>query len=268
MTGKGGPRLRHVAMLLLGAVLFGTVGLAVGSWYGGRGTVPLSPDRAQGVATELLPETGRTGSSFVPGYRYGVFLAADDFGSAHAEFHYGDRADCALSDQLRHNAASSGWQGLGRVPGVPCDGWRAEREGLTITLKHQANGSVLSVAPAALDGFLTITLAGVLFGAATGAALFWLVARRPAPVPRLIGMLVTVALLPGVALTWRDLAADMLAEPVWPVWLSIAPRLAPLWLVLLVVGPIVLAKPRTLTAHAGAARAAALETSPRARRVG
>ncbi|MEV4661767.1 hypothetical protein AB0J85_07430 [Micromonospora echinofusca] len=266
-----GPRLRHAAMLLLGAVLLGTVGLAVGSWYGGRGTVPLSPDRAQSVATELLPETGRASSSFVSGYlygRYGVFLAADEFGSARAEFRYGDRADCALSDHFRHNAASSGWQGLGRVPGVPCDGWRAEREGLTITLRHQANGSVLSVAPAAPDGFLATTLAGVLFGAATGAALFWLVARRPAPVPRLIGTLVTVALLPGVALTWRDLAADMLAEPVWPIWRSITPRLAPLWLVLLVVGPFVLARPQTLTAHARDARVAALETSPGTGRVG
>lgn len=73
-------------MLLLGAVLLGTVGLAVGSWYGGRGTVPLSPDRAQSVAKELLPETERTGSSFVSGHRYGAFLAADDLGSARAEF--------------------------------------------------------------------------------------------------------------------------------------------------------------------------------------
>ncbi|MEV0878864.1 hypothetical protein AB0I85_13655 [Micromonospora echinofusca] len=86
--------------------------------------------------------------------------------------------------------------------------------------------------------------------------------------PRLIGTLVTVALLPGVALTWRDLAADMLVEPVWPIWRSITPRLVPLWLVLLVVGPIVLARPQTLTAHVRDAGVAALETSPGTGRVG
>ncbi|MDH6464884.1 hypothetical protein M2302_005085 [Micromonospora sp. A200] len=264
-----GPQLRRVAMVLLGAVLLGTVGLSVGSWYGGRGTLPLStPDRAQGVAAELLPGAEPAGSTYVRGYRYGVFLAPDDFGSSRAEFWYGSRADCGLSDQLRRNAAAQGWQGLRRVPGDPCDGWQAEREGLTVTLTHRTSGSALSVAPAAPGGFLAATVIGTFLGAAAGAALFWLAARRRPPVPRLVGTLVTVALLPGVALTWADLFTDGLAEPVWPIWRSLAPLLVPLSFVLLLVGLIVLARRQRSTAPVTDARAGAQGASPSASRGG
>ncbi|MEU9826537.1 hypothetical protein [Micromonospora chersina] len=229
-------RLRQVAMLLLGAVLLGTVGLSAGSWYGGRGTVPLSFDRPQEVAAELLPGIEPVGAVFsVHGYRYGVFLAPDDFGSAHAEFHYGYRPDCTLSEQLRRNAVSRGWQDLHRVPGEACDGWRAEADGLLVTLTHRATGSTLRIAPAAPDRFLAVTLVGALLGAAAGAALFWLVARRRPPVRRLVRTLVVVALLPGTVLTWSDLLTDGFAEPVWPIWRSLAGLLLPLPLVLLLV---------------------------------
>ncbi|MFI6266118.1 hypothetical protein [Micromonospora sp. NPDC051006] len=256
-------------MLLLGAVLLGTAGLSIGSWYGGRGTVPLSSDRAQDVAAELLPGAEPTGSNMlVRAFRYGVFLATDDFGSAHADFHYGDRADCALSDQLRHNAASRGWQNLHRVPGDPCDGWRAEADGLMVTLTHRATGSTLNVTPAAPDGFLASTLLGTLLGAAAGAALFWLVARQRPPVPWLVRTLVMVALLPGAALTWADLITDGLAEPVWPIWRSLAPLLVPLWLVLLLAGLIVLVRRSNPTGPAAEATTAVPGTSPSASRRG
>ncbi|WP_406068500.1 hypothetical protein [Micromonospora sp. NBC_01638] len=263
-----GHRLRHVAMLLLGAVLLGTAGLGVGSWYGGRGTMPLSPDRPESVAEELLPEAEPTGSVIVRGYRYGVFLATDDFGGSHLDFQYGKGADCTLSEQLRRTAATRGWQELRRVPGAPCDGWRAERDGLTVTLTHRAYGSRLSIAPAAPDGFLAATVTGTLLSAAAGAALFWLLARRRPPVPRLVGTLVTVALLPGVALTWTDLAANRLTEPVWPIWQSLAPLLVPLWLVLLLVGLIVLARRQNPTIPATDARPTARGSSPNASRGG
>ncbi|WBB65209.1 hypothetical protein [Micromonospora sp. WMMD812] len=254
-------------MLLLGAVLLGTAGLSIGSWYGGRGTVPLSSDRAQEVAAELLPGAEPTGSTMLHrAFRYGVFLATDDFGSAHANFHYGDgygvRADCALSDQLRRNAESRGWQDLHRVPGDPCDGWRAEADGLMVTLTHRATGSTLNVMPAAPDRFLTSTLTGTLLGAAAGTALFWLVARRRPPVPRLVRTLVTVALLPGAALTWADLFTYRFAEPVWPIWRSLGPLLVPLWLVLLLAGLIVLARRQKPNGLATETTAAVNGTSP------
>ncbi|WP_328421771.1 hypothetical protein OG470_06585 [Micromonospora sp. NBC_00389] len=257
-------RLRRVAMVLLGAVLLGTVGLSVGSWYGGRGAAPLSIEQAQTMVAELHPGTESTSSMFAASYRAGIFLAEDDFGSTHGEVHYDPSADCALSDQLRRNAASLGWQDLRRVPGTPCDGLRAERDGVAITLTHRATGPMLRIAPAAPDGFLAATLTGTLLGAAAGAALFWLVARLRPPVPRLVGTLMTVSLLPGVALTWPDLFTDGLAEPVWPVWQAFAPLLVPLWLVLLLVVVIVYARRRNPSAPAVDARAAAPETSPTA----
>ncbi|WP_199729262.1 hypothetical protein [Micromonospora sp. M71_S20] len=232
-----GHRLRRVAMLLLGAVLLGTVGLSVGSWYGGRGVTPPSYDRARSVAAELLPDAVPYDSDrVVHGSRWGVNFAADDLGSGQVDFWYDSRADCALSEQLRRNAATQGWQGLRRKPSYPCDDWRAERDGLTVTLAHSASGSRLTVAPAVPDKFLAVTITGTLLGAAAGTALFWLLARRRPPVPLLVGTLVTVGLLPGVGLTWRVLDMNRLAEPVWPIWPALAPLLAPLWLVLLPVG--------------------------------
>ncbi|MDO3702043.1 hypothetical protein Q3W71_10180 [Micromonospora sp. C28SCA-DRY-2] len=252
-------------MLLLGAVLLGTAGLSIGSWYGGRGTVPLSPDRARAVAAELLPEAEPNANTMVVRtYRYGVFLAADDLGSARADFHYRGRANCALSDQLRRNAASLGWQDLHRVPGDPCDGWRAEANGVMVTLTHRATWSTLSVVPAAPDRFLASALIGTLLGAAAGAALFWVVARRRPPVPWLVRTLVTVALLPGAALTWADLFPDGLAEPVWPAWWSLVPLLVPLWLALLLTGLFVLTRRPSPTGPATEATAAVHGTSPRA----
>lgn len=248
-------------MLLLGALLLGAAGLSAGSWYGGRGAVSLSDDRARKVAAELLPETEPVGGVFVRGYRYGVFLAADDFGSAHAEFHYGYRPDCTLSDQLRRNAASRGWVDLHRVPGEPCDGWRAEADGLLVTLTHRATGSVLRVAPAAPDRLLAVTLVGGLVGAAGGAALFWLVTWRRPPVPRLVRVLAVVALLPGAVLTWSDLLTDGLAEPVWPIWRSLAPLGVPLTLVLLLAAWIVLTRRQNPTGPATEAAAAVPGTS-------
>lgn len=258
-----GRSLRRVAMLLLGAVLLGTVGLAVGSWYGGRGTAPLSPDQSRRLAAELLPGAGPTGGLRVHNYRYGVFLAADDFGARREEFWYGHAADCALSDQLRRNAASGGWQSLRRVSGDPCDGWRAEKDRLTATLTHRASGSTLRIAPTAPDGFLAATVTGTLLGAAAGATLFWLVARQRPPVRRLIGTVVAVALLPGVALTWADLATDGLAEPVWPIWRSLAPLLVAPCLVLLLAAVIVLTRRPNPTGPATDATAAGREPASR-----
>jgi hypothetical protein len=260
-------RLQQVAVLLVGVVLLGTVGLAVGSWYGGRGAAPLSSDRAQGVATELLPEAKPPSSAFVRGYRYGIFLATDDFGSAHGEFHYDSGADCALSDELRRNAASRGWQGLRRVPGDLCDGWRAEADGLMLTFTQRGAWFVLRVAPAAPDGFLAATVLATLLGAATGAALFWMVVRRP-PVSRLVVTLVTVPLLPGAYLTLQDLFLDGLAEPVWPIWRSLAPVLVPLWLVLLLVGLIVLARRQDPSGIAPEVAATVREAGPTVSRGG
>ena len=242
-----GHRLRRVAMLLLGAMLLGTVGLSVGSWYGGRGVTPPSYDQARSVAAELLPDAVPYDSDrVVHGSRWDVEFAADDLGSGKVDFWYHDRADCALSEQLRRNAATHGWQGLRRVPSNPCDDWRAERDGLTVTLHNSASGSKLTVAPATPTRFFAATITGTLLGAATGAVLFWLLARRRPPVPLLVGTLVTVGLLPGVAFTWAA-AAKGFSEPVWPVWPALAPLLVPLWLVLLPVGAYALLWPRNRT---------------------
>ncbi|MGN9813152.1 hypothetical protein ACTMSW_27825 [Micromonospora sp. BQ11] len=243
-----GRRMPFVAMLVLGGVLLGTVGLSVGSWWGGRGSTPLEPERARVVAAELLPTVEPTGSSTnVRAARYGVLLATDDFGSGRIEFQYGERADCGLSDQLRRNATAQGWQGLRRVSAGPCDGWRAEKRGLTAMLTHRSTGSTLGLASAAPDGFLAATVTGTLIGAATGATLFGLLARRRPPVPLLAGTLATVGLLPGVVPTWWDLSTTGLAEPVWPIWPALAPLLVPLWLVFLLVGWIVASKRTTRT---------------------
>ncbi|MGC4863983.1 hypothetical protein ACLQ3B_00920 [Micromonospora sp. DT53] len=61
-------RLRQVALVLLGAALFGTVGLSLGSWYAGRGTTPVRFDQARRMAAELLPgsEPVATGEGVVP----------------------------------------------------------------------------------------------------------------------------------------------------------------------------------------------------------
>ncbi|WP_406080573.1 hypothetical protein [Micromonospora sp. NBC_00858] len=240
-------RLRRVSMLLLGAVLLGTVGLSVGSWYGGRGVTPPTYDQARKVAAEVLPdEVPYDSNQVVNGSRFDVNFAADDFGSGQVDFWYHDRADCALSEQLRRSTAKQGWQGLRRVPGYLCDGWRAERDGLTVTLNHSASGSTLTVAPAVPNGFLAVTVAGALLGAAAGATLFWLVARQRPPVPLLVGTLVTVGLLPGVAVTWM-MTTKLLTEPVWPVWPALAPLLVPLWLVLLAVAVYVRPRRQTQT---------------------
>ncbi|MEU7971392.1 hypothetical protein AB0B48_05070 [Micromonospora sp. NPDC049089] len=241
-------RLRRVAMVLLGAVLLGTVGLSLGSWYGGRGVTPPTDDQAQTVAAQLLPgavpvDSGR----IVHGYRWGVHLAADDLGSGRASFWYDDGDDCGLSEQLRRNAGRQGWQGLRRVPGYLCDGWRAERDGLTFTLDYSASGAELTIAPAAPGTFLASTVAGTLIGAAAGAALFEWVGRRRRPVPLLVCTLVTVGLLPGAALTWTALGPGIVTEPVWPVWPALAPVLVPLWLVLLLVGVYAFPKRETGT---------------------
>ncbi|SCE95580.1 hypothetical protein [Micromonospora chokoriensis] len=222
-------RLRGVATVLLGAVLLGTAGLALGSWYGGRGAVPLSFDSATDIAAELLPQAELAGYRFERGFGYGVFLAPDDFGSSRATFQYGTpRADCALSDQLRRNAVSKGWPTPHPVPGGPCDGWRTEEDGLDITLSHRDTVSTLTIAPAAPDGFLATTVIGALLGATAGAVVFRWVARRRPPVPRVTRALLTVALLPGTLLTWQGLASDGLADPVWPLWRALAPLLWPL----------------------------------------
>ncbi|RLK25289.1 hypothetical protein DER29_3281 [Micromonospora sp. M71_S20] len=85
---------------------------------------------------------------------------------------------------------------------------------------------------------------------------------------RLVRTLVTVAMLPGAALTWADLFTDGLAEPVWPIWRALAPLLVPLWLVLLLAGLIVLAGRRRPTGPADEATTAVPETSPSAGRGG
>ncbi|MCG5464130.1 hypothetical protein MED01_002293 [Micromonospora sp. MED01] len=243
-----GHRLRRVAMLLLGAVLLGTVGLSLGSWYGGRGVTPPSDDQAQSLAAHLLPGAVPGDSSLVEhGYRWGVSLAADDLGSGHTSFWYHDGDDCGLAEKLRRSAVTQGWQGLRRVPGYLCDGWRAERDGLTVTLDYSASGAELTIAPAAPGKFLPSTVAGTLAGAAAGAALFGWVARRRRPVRLLVCTLVTAGLLPGVALTWTALGPGIVTEPVWPVWPALAALLVPLWLVLLLVGVYAFPKRETET---------------------
>ena len=255
-----GRRPGYVAMALLGALLFGTAGLALGSWYGGRGTEPLSAEAIRSAPGELLPGVEPSGATTVQGYRYGGWPAADDVGGSRIEFQYGDGADCALSEQMRRAAETRGWREIRRVPGASCDGWRAELDGMTVTLTHPAHGSRLSITQSAPAGFRAATSTGTLLGAVAGAVLFRVVARSRRPVPLLVGTLVTVALFPGAALTWTDLAANRLAEPVWPVWRGLAPVLVPLWLVLLLIGVIVLAKRRdpavsvtdpVATGHAG-----------------
>ncbi|MEH0928418.1 hypothetical protein [Micromonospora sp. CPCC 205558] len=230
-------RLRQVAMVLLGAALFGTVGLSLGSWYAGRGTAPFSVDQAQGMAAELLPGTESVGSDLGHHYRYGV-MVPDDFGSAYARFHYSDTATCGHSELVQRNANALGWQGSHRVTGTPCDGWRAERDGLTATLTQVDGMAILSFTPAVPDGYVAVTLAATALGAAAGAALFWLVGRQRPPVPRLVGTLVTIVLLPGVVYTWLGLMAYGWSEPTWPVWRGLAPVLVPLALVLLCAGLI------------------------------
>lgn len=224
-------------MVLLGAALFGTAGLSLGSWYAGRGTAPVNFDRVQSMAAELLPGTESVGSSVGLNHVYGA-LGPDDFGSAYAEYLYVDATDCAHSELVRRNAAALGWQGNHRVTGTPCDGWRAERDGLTATLTQVDRMAVLRFVPAAPDGYVTVILIATVLGGAAGAALFWLAGRRRPPVPRLVGTLVTIVLLPGVVLTWQGLLANGLAEPTWPVWPALAPVLVPLALVLLLAGLI------------------------------
>jgi hypothetical protein len=193
------------------------------------------------VASELLPGVKEVSTDYANGYRYGMFLNADDFGSGYAGFHYGESPDCALSDQLRRNAAAQGWQDLRRMPGAPCDGWRAERDGFTATLTHRPHRSSLLVRQAAPGRFGAITLGCALLGAAAGAALFRLLTMRRVPASRLVGVLVTVALLPGAVLTWADLAVYRLTEPVWPLWRWLTPVVAPLLFVILLTGLIVIA---------------------------
>ncbi|WP_410815538.1 hypothetical protein [Micromonospora sp. 050-3] len=230
-------RLRQVAMVLLGAALFGTAGLSLGSWYAGRGTAPVNSDQAQTMAAELLPGTEPFGSSAGNNYLYGV-LAPDDFGSPFTEFHYDEAAGCTHSESVRRNATALGWQGSHRVTGTPCDGWRAERDGLTATFTQMDRGAVLRFAPAAPDGYVTVTLIAAVLGAAAGAALFWLAGRQRPPVPRLVGTLVTIVLLPGVVPTWQGLMTNGLTEPAWLLWAALAPVLVPLALVLLLAGLI------------------------------
>ncbi|WP_431880271.1 hypothetical protein [Micromonospora marina] len=239
-----GRRLGYVAMALLGALLFGTAGLALGSWYGGRGAVPLSPEAARSAAGELLSGVEPVGSMTARGYRYGVSLAPDDVGGSRVEFQYGDGPDCTLSEQVRRAAETRGWRELRPVPGTACDGWRAERDGLTVTLTHTRYASRLSITQSAPGGFRAATITGTLLGAAAGAALLWVVARSRRPVPLVVGTLVTVSLFPAAVVTWTDLAVHRLAEPVWPVWRGFVPVLVLLWLVLLLIGVIVFAKRR------------------------
>lgn len=224
-------------MVLLGAALFGTAGLSLGSWYAGRGSAPLNVDQAQSMAAELLPGTEPVGSDLGHRSFYGA-LGRDDFGSAFTEYLYLDTATCAHSESVRRNATARGWQGSQRVTGTPCDGWRAERDGLTATLTQVDSTAILRFAPAAPDGYVTVTLAAAALGAAAGAVLFWLVGRRRPPVPRLVGTLVTIVLLPGVVPTWQGLMANGLTEPTWPIWPALAPVLVPLALVLLWAGVI------------------------------
>lgn len=224
-------------MVLLGAALFGTAGLSLGSWYAGRGTAPFSSAQAQSMAAELLPGAETVMSDVGHHYRYGV-MAPDDFGSAYARFHYSDTVACGHSESVQRNATALGWQGSHRVTGSPCDGWRAERDGLTATLTQADSMAILSFTPAVPDGYVAVTLAATVLGAAAGAALFWLVGRQRPPVPRLVGSLVTIVLLPGVVFTWQGLMAHGLAEPTWPVWRGLAPVWVPLALVLLLAGVI------------------------------
>jgi len=256
-------RLRSIAVLLLGALLFGTAGLSLGSWYGGRGAVPLSEDRAQAMAAELFPGAEPTGSVVVArAYRYGVFLAPDDYGSARVTFQYGNGPECALSDEFQRNATSLGWQDLDVLTDDTCDGRRAESDGVVATLTHEASGSRLNIMSAAPDKFLAATLIGTLLGAAAGAALFGLVGRWRRPVPVLVRALVTVGLLPGVALTWQGMRLAGLTETVWPIWQELAPLLMPFWLALLVVGVIAYVRLRRTGGSGTDSAVAASETRP------
>lgn len=224
-------------MVLLGAALFGTAGLSLGSWYAGRGTAPVTFDQAQSMAAELLPDSEPVASGEGHDYVYGV-LGPNDFGSSFAEFHYRDTAACAHSELVQRNATAVGWQGSHRVTGTPCGGWRAERDGLAARLTQVDRLAILRFTPAAPDGYLAVTLAAAALGAAAGAALFWLTGRQRPPVPRLVCTLVTIVLLPGVVPTWQGLMAHGLTEPAWTIWPALAPVLVPVALVLLWAGVI------------------------------
>ncbi|WP_433536150.1 hypothetical protein ACQPZK_30380 [Micromonospora sp. CA-249363] len=233
------PRLRRVAMSLLGALLLGTVGLSLGSWFGGRGVTPPTYAQARDVAGKVLPNASPSNTDqVVPGSRWGVGFAADDVGSGRTTFWYTSADDCALSKQAGHNIAAQGWHGISRTTGYLCDNWSATRDGVTVALEHSASGVQLDVGPEPPAGFTAFTIAGTLLGAATGVVLFWLVSRRQPPAPLLVGTLVTVGLLPGVTFTWNVLVdgPDLRTEPVWPIWPALAPLLVPLWLALLCLG--------------------------------
>ncbi|MCG5473007.1 hypothetical protein LADH09A_000891 [Micromonospora sp. LAH09] len=253
-------RLRHVALMLIGAVLVGTVGLSVGSWYGGRGAVPFDVERASGLAAELLPGTEPSGLMTVNRRGY-VFLAPDDFGAGYAEFHYGAAADCAHVESGRRNARSSGWQGFHRVPGTPCDGWRAERDGLVVMLTPAGQAAKLTIRQAAPDGYLAMVLASAGLGAAVGATLFWLAERRRRPVPRLAATLATIILLPAAVPIWQDLFTYGLAEPVWPVWRAHAPLLVTL---ALAAAGLIVYRSRRESRRTSAATASAVAPAPSA----
>ncbi|MGW2622059.1 hypothetical protein [Micromonospora taraxaci] len=59
--------------------------------------------------------------------------------------------------------------------------------------------------------------------------------------------LLTVALLPGALLTWRGLALHGLADPVWPLWRSLAPLLWPLSLATVLAVLIIYLRRRSRT---------------------
>ncbi|WP_230688966.1 hypothetical protein [Micromonospora sp. WMMC415] len=247
-----GGRALRVVMVLLGAVLLGTAGLSAGAWYGGRGATPPTPERSTAVAEELLPGTHASGSMIVRGWRYGVVLADDDYGSGRTELHYGESPDCALTGLLRRTAESRGWRDGRAVPGSPCDGWRVERDGLLVTLVQHPTGTRLAVTAAPPAGFEVAVVGGTVLGALAGAGLFLLLARtRRQP---LAAALVTVGLLPGAQSTWSDLLTDGLAAPTWPAWRALAPVLVP-WLVIALVTAAVLARPATRPATPAPAEA-------------
>lgn len=240
---RGGPvshRLRRVAMLLLGAVLLGTAGLSAGAWYGGRGATPPTPQRATSLAEELLPGSRPSGSTIARGWRYGVFLADDDYGSGRTELSYGEGPDCGLTGLLRRTADSRGWRDGRAVPGRPCDGWQVERDGLLVTLTQHPTGTRLAVTAAPPAGFEVAVVGGTVLGALAGVGLFLLLTRtRRQP---LAAALVTVGLLPAAQYTWSDLLTDGLAAPIWPAWRALAPVLVP-WLAIALVTAAVLARP-------------------------
>lgn len=241
-------RALRVWVLILGTLILATAGATVGSWHGGHNNSALPSDRqALGLASELLPGVVPAGGTDRRDYQYGYALGDDDFGPGYVEIRF-DRAsqnldqastDCELSRRALANARPQGWRNIRTMPGYPCDEWSAERREVVATFTQDTGGPVLRLYRAAPAGLGSATLAGAVLGAAAGAGFSALLTRRHRPLALLVGTLIAVGMLPGMAFGSIGMALNLShspALPFWTVWPSLLFLLIPLWLVLALLG--------------------------------